>query len=84
MSKKQHRDAGSGEYVSPEYAEANPDTTVSETQREAVPEAFWRTQALWCDNRIDWAKERIEAAKAEIAEMKRMKEFCEGQIKRVK
>lgn len=31
MSRRKYRDASTGTYVSPEYAKANPDTTVSES-----------------------------------------------------
>lgn len=44
MNEIRYRDAVTGEYVSEEYALANPDTTVRETERqaendEAPPEA---------------------------------------------
>jgi hypothetical protein len=69
--------------VTPEEAAAHPETTVAESEAAAVPEAFWRTQIAFLENRMDWEKERIEYAKTQIAEAKHMKEFCEAQLARV-
>jgi hypothetical protein len=42
---KVYRDARSGEYVSEEYAAANPDTTVSETETVEDPKPKKKTAA---------------------------------------
>lgn len=45
MSRK-HRNAGTGEYVSEEYAKANPRTTVSEADPERSPDVAALVEAV--------------------------------------
>jgi hypothetical protein len=65
---KRHRDAGSGHYVTEDYAEANPDTTVSETSKQ--PDV-WKLLTKLSQNggaivrEQDLSAEDLEKAKAE-------------------
>lgn len=76
---KRHRDAVSGETVSPEYAEQNPKTTVSETIKKLNPEFLKNFYIKALQHANQWHEDNPES-QGDFP----LDEFCEKEAKHAK